>query len=41
MLKLVVDNTVTEQKQIQLFQTCLPAKTVYTTFQNRILAVYN
>lgn len=43
MLKLVVDNTVTEPepKQIQLFQTFSPAKTAYIIFQNQILAVYN
>ena len=49
MLKLVVDNTVTEPepepepktKQIQLFLTFSPAKTAYIIFQNQILAVYN
>ena len=49
MLKLVVDNTVTEPepepepktKTDSTFLTFSPAKTAYIIFQNQILAVYN
>ena len=49
MLKLVVDNTVTEPepepepktKTDSTFSNFSPAKTAYIIFQNQILAVYN